>query len=83
MIIKDTCMQGYYCPNGNYLNIPPDFPDSSWEYNFDLPWWKDNSLKIGKLTIKTRKIRIINVLTNQDDIIEVRKLFLPLFFMQF
>lgn len=71
MVIKGTCLQGYYFPNGNYLNVPPAMPDSSWNYNFTASWWKNNDLKIGKLTVKTRKIRIINVLSNQDDIIEV------------
>lgn len=71
MIIPGTCLQGYYCPNGNYLNVPPSLPDSSWDYKFVTPWWKNNSLKIGRLTVKTRKIRIINVLSNQDDVIEV------------
>ena len=46
-------------------------PDSSWNYNFNVPWWKDDKLKIGKLTRRQRKIRIINVLSNQDDVIEV------------
>lgn len=71
LIIKNTCLQGYYLPHGNCLNIPPDLPDSSWNYNFTVPWWKNEKYKIGKLTKKQRKIRIINVLSNQDDIIEV------------
>ncbi len=70
-IFPGTCIQSYYCPNGIYLNIPPVFPDSSWDYSFITPWWKDSSLKIGRLTKKVRKIRIINVLSNQDDIIDV------------
>ncbi len=70
-IIPGTSIKGYYCPNGLYLNIPPHFPDSNWNYSFTVPWWKNNDLKIGRLTTKTRKIRIINVLSNQDDIIEV------------
>jgi len=36
-----------------------------------IRWWKDQSLKIGNLSRKTRKLRIINTLTGQDDIIEV------------
>lgn len=75
MIIKGSCLQGYYCPNGIYLHVPPALPDSSWDYTVITPWWKDNNLKIGRLTIKTRKIRIINVLSHQDDIIEVSYLF--------
>ncbi len=40
-----------------------------------IRWWKDQSLKIGNLSRKTRKLRIINTLTGQDDIIEVNNSF--------
>lgn len=36
-----------------------------------IPWWKDKSFAIGKLSVKTRKIRIINMLTKNDDILDV------------
>ena len=57
---------------GRYLHVPPIFPDSEWDpSSFKTPWWRDESLCIGRLTEKTRKIRIINQLTKADDIIEV------------
>lgn len=65
-------MNWYYCPMGRYLHIPPLMPDSEWDpTSFKTPWWKDQSLCIGDLSDKTRKIRIINQLTKADDIIEV------------
>ena len=67
-----TNMTWYYSPFGRYLHIPPIEPDSSWDpSSFETPWWKDRSLCIGRLTLKTRKLRIINMLTKDDDIIEV------------
>ena len=51
--------------------MPPAFPDAEFDFNFDVPWWKDSKLKIGNLSRKIRKIRIINTLTRQDDIIDV------------
>lgn len=38
---------------------------------FKIRWWKNNSLKVGKLTKKVRKLRIINTLSSQDNIIDV------------
>jgi hypothetical protein len=38
---------------------------------FLFRWWKDDSLKIGKLTHKVRKILIINTLTHQSNVIDV------------
>jgi cytochrome b involved in lipid metabolism len=67
-----TNMTWYYTPFGRYLHIPPIEPDSSWDpSSFKTPWWKDRTLCIGRLTLKTRKLRIINMLTKDDDIIEV------------
>ncbi len=60
------------CPTGRYLHIPPQEPDSNWKPDFEIPWWKDNEkYKIGNLTKRKRKIRIINMLTKHDDILEV------------
>lgn len=67
-----TNMLWYYCPMGRYLHIPPLMPDSDWDpTSFKTPWWSDSSLCIGRLSEKTRKIRIFNQLTKADDIIEV------------
>ena len=65
-------MNWFDCPMGRYLHIPPLMPDSTWDpSSFKLPWWRDRSLCIGRLTEKTRKIRIFNQLTKADDVIEV------------
>ena len=65
-------MLWYYCPMGRFIHIPPLMPDSNWDPSaIKTPWWRDNSLCIGRLSEKTRKIRVINQLTKADDVIEV------------
>ena len=67
-----TNLYWWHCPLGRYLHIPPICPDSKWDPDsFSTPWWKDQSLRIGTLTQKTRKLRIINLYTNDDDVIDV------------
>ena len=52
----------WYCtPMGRYLHVPPMMPDSEWDpTSFKGPWWRDRGLCIGRLSEKTRKIRIVN-----------------------
>ena len=61
------------CPNGRFLHVPPSSPNSNFdEVEFTVPWWVDDARYcIGKLTTKTRFIRIVNTLTKGDDKIEV------------
>lgn len=40
------------------------------KYN-KFSWWKNDEFNIGRLTVKTRKIKIINMLTDHEDVIEV------------
>ena len=61
----------YFCPQGRFIHVPPIGPDSNWDNEFRIPWWKNEKYCIGSLTRKTRKIRIINTLTKHDDILEV------------
>ena len=70
-VFPGTCLQGYFTPLGQFPNIPPVFPDSEWNYNFDVPWWKNTNFIIGKLTKKVRKINIMNTLTEHVDLLEV------------
>ena len=48
-------------------------PDSDWDNkSFLHPWWEDvDRYCIGRLTEKTREIRIINMLTKHDDVLEI------------
>lgn len=61
-----------YCPWGRYLHVPPIDPSAKFDTSFKIPWWKDKEKYcIGSLTAKTRKIRLINMLSKQDDTIVV------------
>ena len=67
-----TNLYWWHTPMGRFLHIQPLIPDSTWDpASFLLPWWKDAGLRIGQLTEKTRKLRVINMRTKDDDVIEV------------
>ena len=57
-------------PHGRFVHVPPSEP-IPWKNNFKTPWWEDDKYKIGILSKKTRMIRIINVLTKQEKLLEV------------
>ena len=57
-------------PHGRFVHVPPSEP-IPWKNNFKTPWWEDEKYKIGILSKKTRIIRIINVLTKQEKLLEV------------
>lgn len=54
-----------YCPAGDFLHLK-----ESKEESF-VPWWMDDEYAIGRLTLKTRKVKLINMLTDHEDVIEV------------
>lgn len=56
-----------YTPYGRYVHIPPPEPVASWATDFGVPWWKDETYLIGNLSRKQRKVKIVNVLTRQED----------------
>ena len=58
-------------PMGAFLHCPPPMPTAEWNSNIGTPWWKDRALSIGKLTQKTRKVKLFNMLTKQETILEV------------
>eukprot|EP00879_Flechtneria_rotunda_P007962 GHRR01008342.1.p1 GENE.GHRR01008342.1~~GHRR01008342.1.p1 ORF type:complete len:233 (+),score=65.45 GHRR01008342.1:339-1037(+) len=60
-----------YCPQGKFLHIAPVAPTTSYDCSVQVPWWKDVTLKVGLLSSKTRLVRIKNVLTEQEDTLEV------------
>ena len=59
---------------GRFIHIPPPFPRSDWANNFGIPWWKNSRYCVGTLSQRVRKIRVINTLTLQEQIIEVIQL---------
>jgi hypothetical protein len=38
---------------------------------FESPWWTDKGLHVGMLTRKTRGIKLLNMLTKQETVLEV------------
>ncbi len=60
-----------YLPYGRFLHVPPVEPTADWSTDFGGPWWLNKDLIIGALTKKTRKVRIINTLTKQTDVLVV------------
>ncbi|KAI9205356.1 uncharacterized protein BJ171DRAFT_567535 [Polychytrium aggregatum] len=62
----------YYTPWGRFLDVPPALPRSDWRSEPTIPWWIDKEKYfVGKLSAKTRKIRIVNMLTKDEHILEV------------
>jgi len=67
----DTLVEMVFTPLGQVLHTAPTEPRSDWANDFGTPWWKDERLKIAKLSQKQRQIRVVNTLTHQEDLIEV------------
>ena len=70
-IDPETARRVFYCPNGRYLHIPLSMPGTDNEPFDEIPWWRNEKYVIGSLTQKSRKLRIVNMLTHHIDIIEV------------
>ncbi|KAK9806145.1 hypothetical protein WJX72_003194 [[Myrmecia] bisecta] len=61
-----------YCPQGRFTHVAPAAPAADWDTSFGRPWWQDpGRWRIGALTSRTRVVRIKNVLTEQEDRMEV------------
>jgi len=59
-------------PHGRFLHVAPPVPVSNWATDFKVPWWRDDDTYcIGRLSRKTRKLRIVNMLTHQETTLEV------------
>lgn len=46
-------------------------PDAAWASDVKTPWWKDDSYVLGRLTAKTRRIKLLNMLSRQETTLEV------------
>ena len=60
-----------YTPEGRFVHVPPVGPRTDWACNFGRPWWREDKYYIGVLSEKTRKIRLINTLTLEEQVVEV------------
>jgi len=59
-----------YTPQGRFIHVPPPDPRDKTP-SVDLPWWKDSKFVIGKLTSRTRMIKVVNMVTRVEDVITI------------
>ena len=67
----ETEIEVPFTPMGRFLHCPPAEPDASWSTAIETPWWKDKAYVLGNLTKKTRKVKLLNMLSRQETTIEV------------
>ena len=67
----ETNLSVPYTPMGRFMHVPPKDPTSDWKNDFGTPWWRDDNFFIGRLSKSTRLVRIVNVLTKQEKLLEV------------
>merc|ERR1712216_90742 len=67
----DDLLKLSYIPHGDVLHKPPGEPRSNWSNNFKTPWWKDDTLKIARLSQSQREVNVVNTLTSQENTMEV------------
>ena len=56
---------------GRFVDIPLSKPTTDVAMISHIPWWKEKKYYIGELASRTQMIRIRNVLTNQEAVMEV------------
>lgn len=59
------------CVPGGPGRAPPE-PRSDWAPPETPPWWEDPRLEVGRLTAAPQHLRLLNTLTGQEHVIEVR-----------
>lgn len=64
-------MKAHFTPEGRFVHVPPVGPRSDWATSYVRPWWKEEKYCIGVLSSKTRKIRLLNTLTLEEQVVEV------------
>jgi len=70
-IDPETEIEVPFTPMGRFLHCPPSEPDATWASDVGTPWWKDDSYVLGRLTAKTRRIKLLNMLSRQETTLEV------------
>lgn len=64
-------MKALYTPEGRFVHVPPVEPRTDWPTNYARPWWKEDKYCVGSLSARTRKIRLLNSLTLEEQVVEV------------
>mmetsp|Transcript_28273 Transcript_28273/g.27109 ORF Transcript_28273/g.27109 Transcript_28273/m.27109 type:complete len:157 (-) Transcript_28273:168-638(-) len=57
-----------YTPYGRFIHVPSPDPTDGFAI-MDVPWWEGDTYIVGKLTMKKRMVKIANMLTRVDDVI--------------
>mmetsp|Transcript_28411 Transcript_28411/g.74646 ORF Transcript_28411/g.74646 Transcript_28411/m.74646 type:complete len:227 (-) Transcript_28411:126-806(-) len=60
-----------YTPGGRFIHVPPPVPRTDHATNIPRPWWKDSTYRVGKLTKRKRTLRVVNILSSQETLIDV------------
>nr|PNR30545.1 hypothetical protein PHYPA_026861 [Physcomitrium patens] len=60
----------YYTPQGRFAHIPPPFPRTDFNMDYN-PWWLDKNFVIGFLSKRTQFIRVKNILLDHVYVMEV------------
>jgi len=66
-----TNLPAAYTPMGRFIHVPPNEPTCDWKTTITKPWWENKTYQVGNLSDRLRQIRIKNVLTSQEETLEV------------
>jgi len=69
-IDSKTELEVPFTPMGAFLHCPPREP-TMWSSDIGTVWWRNKGLHLGKLTLRTRRIKLENMLTKQKTELEV------------
>ena len=61
----------FFTPYGRFLHVLPVQATSEAELmpKNGIPWWRDTKYRIGLLSEKERRVRVINMLTHQEHVV--------------
>lgn len=70
-IDPQTNQEAPFLPMGRFIHCPNADGSVNSSPAFEGPWWADKGLHVGTLTRKTREIKLLNMLTKQETVLEV------------
>lgn len=55
------------------MHVGPCAPTTAWDAGYELPWWRDHArYRVGALTARAWRVRLCNMLTEQEHVLEVQ-----------